>query len=152
MAPADPLDAHRPLPPDTDLEALFAKTSLRTVAHDFTVRFKNRFWQVTACDAEAAGIAPGSQIVVERRLSGELRFRHRDRYLTPEALGATRPTPPKQEPATATAKPRPKPPKLRRDHPWRKHFRASVALAMAKRKRRAARSDGTGPDQCRTSS
>ena len=71
---------------------LFAETSLRTVAHDFTVRFGNRFWQVTARDAEAAGIAPGSWIVVERRISGELRFRHGDRYLTPEALGATRPT------------------------------------------------------------
>ena len=63
----------------------------------------------------------------------ELRFRHRDRYLTPEALGAVRPTAPKPEPATVAAKPRPKPPKPRRDRPWRKHFRARVALAIAKR-------------------
>ena len=40
VAPADPLDAHRPLPLDTDLEALFAETNLRTVTHDFTVRFQ----------------------------------------------------------------------------------------------------------------
>ena len=61
VAPADPLDAHRPLPPDTDLEALFAETNLRTVAHNFTVRFKNRFWQVTAPDAGcSAPSSPGS--------------------------------------------------------------------------------------------
>ena len=88
VASADPLDAHRPLPPDIDLEALFAETDTRVVARDFTVRFKNRFWQLAAQDAETAGARPGSR-VVERRLSGELRFRHRDRYLAPEALGMT---------------------------------------------------------------
>ena len=152
VAPADPLDAHRPLPPDIDLEALFAETGTRVVARDFTVRFENRFWQVTARDAEAAGVAPGSPVVVERRLSGELRFRHRGCYLTPKALGAVRSATPKPAPAPATAKPRPKPPKPGRNHPWRKHFSASVAQAMAKREHRAAHSNGTGPERCRTSS
>ena len=91
------------------------------VARDFTVRFKNRFWQLTAQDAETTGARPGSRVVVERRLSGELRFRHRDRYLAPEALGTTRPAAPAPKPAKTTAKPRPKPPKPGRDHPWRKH-------------------------------
>ena len=90
------------------------------VARDFTVRFKNRFWQLTAQDEETTGARPGSR-VVERRLSGELRFRHRDRYLAPEALGTTRPAAPAPKPAKTTAKPRPKPPKPGRDHPWRKH-------------------------------
>ncbi len=152
VAPADPLDAHRPLPQDIDLEALFAETDTRVVARDFTVRFENRFWQVTARDAEAAGVAPGSPVVVERRLSGELRFRHRGCYLTPKALGAVRSATPKPAPAPATAKPRPKPPKPGRDHPWRKHFSASVAQAVAKREHRAAHSNGTGPERCRTSS
>ena len=122
------------------------------VVHDFTVRFENRFWQVTARDAEAAGVAPGSPVVVERRLSGELRFRHRGCYLTPKALGAVRSATPKPAPAPATAKPRPKPPKPGRNHPWRKHFSASVAQAVAKREHRAAHSNGTGPEQCRASS
>ena len=152
VAPADPLDAHRPLPSDTDLEALFAETDTRVVARDFTVRFENRFWQVTARDAETAGVAPGSPVVVERRLSGELRFRHRGCCLTPKALGAVRSATPKPAPAPATAKPRPKPPKPGRNHPWRKHFSASVAQAVAKREHRAAHSNGTGPERCRTSS
>ena len=103
-------------------------------------------------DAEAAGVAPGSPVVVERRLSGELRFRHRGCYLTPKALGAVRSATPKPAPAPATAKPRPKPPKPGRNHPWRKHFSASVAQAVAKREHRAAHSNGTGPEQCRASS
>ena len=64
VAPADPLDAHRPLPQDIDLEALFAETDTRVVARDFTVRFENRFWQVTARDAEAAGVAPAREPTV----------------------------------------------------------------------------------------
>ena len=116
VAPVDPLDAHRPVPPDIDLEALFAETDTWVVARDFTVCFENRFWQVTARDAEAAGVTPGSPVVFEPRLSGELRFRHRGCYLTPKALGAVRSATPKPAPAPATAKPRPKPSKPGRNH------------------------------------
>ena len=73
VAPKDPRDAHRPLPSETDLDALFAETETRTVANDFTVRFENRYWQVP--EREAAGVHAGSKVVVERRLDGDLRFR-----------------------------------------------------------------------------
>ena len=94
VAPADLLDAHRPLPPDADLEALFADTAARVVGRDFTVRWKNTFWQIPQEEAVAAGVRPGSRIVVERRLSGELRLRHGGRYLAARALGTARPAPP----------------------------------------------------------
>ena len=42
------------------------------------------------------GVRPGSRIVVERRLSGELRLRHGGRYLAARALGAARPAPPRR--------------------------------------------------------
>ncbi len=137
VAAVEPLDAHRPLPPGTDLEALFADTETRVVGRDYTVRWKNRFWQVPATEAEAAGVRPGSRVVVERRLSGELRFRRGDRYLAVEALGADRPAPPAPRPRPA--RPRPKPRKPGRDHPWRKQIREEVERAMAKRERRLAR-------------
>ncbi len=54
VAPKDPRDAHRPLPSEADLDALFAETETRTVANDFTVRFENRCWQVP--EREAAGV------------------------------------------------------------------------------------------------
>lgn len=137
VAAVEPLDAHRPLPPGTDLEALFADAETRVVGRDYTVRWKNRFWQVPATEAEAAGVRPGSRVVVERRLSGELRFRRGDRYLAVEALGADRPAPPAPRPRPT--RPRPKPRKPGRDHLWRKQIREEVERAMARRERRLAR-------------
>ncbi len=90
VAAAEPGDAHRPLPPEVDLEALFAETATRTVARDYTVRWKNEFWQIPEAEARAAGVRPGRRVVVERRLSGELRFRRGARYFAAEPLGAAR--------------------------------------------------------------
>ncbi len=44
--PGEPVDAHRPLPEEADLDALFAEKAERVVARDFTVRYKNRHWQI----------------------------------------------------------------------------------------------------------
>ena len=70
VAAADPRDAHRPLPPGSDLEALFAETETRVVGRDCTGRWKNGFWKIPEAQAQAraAGVRPGLRIVVERRL------------------------------------------------------------------------------------
>ena len=133
VEPADPRDAHRPLPPGADLEALFAETETRVVARDFTIRFRNRRWQIP--EGEAAGIAPGDEIVVERLLGGETRFRLGERYLEVEPARRTPAAPAPAKPA----KPRPAPPKPGPDHPWRKHFDASVQQAIARRDLRRER-------------
>lgn len=135
VEPHDALDAHRPLPPGIDLEALFADTETRKVARDFTIRFKNRYWQIP--EREARGIHPGDEVVVESRLGGDLHFRLGHRYLAVESLGRVRPqaTPTKPKPAKAR-KPGSKPPKPAPDHPWRKQIQASARMAMARRARR----------------
>ena len=135
VQPRDVRDAHRPLPPGVDLEALFAETETRKVARDFTIRFKNRYWQIP--EREAAGLRPGAEVIVERRLDGELRFRLGDRYLAVESLGKTPPpaVAAKASPAKA-AKPRPKPPKPGPDHPWRRDFHAGAQQAMARKEQR----------------
>ena len=143
VEPADPRDAHRPLPAGTDLEALFAETETRVVARDFTVRFKNRRWQIP--ETEAADIAPGDEVVVERRLEGETRFRFGERYLDVEPAGRR---PVGDTPRARPAKPSPAPPKPGPDHPWRKHFQASVRRAIAHRdlrREREATSNGKEP-------
>ena len=145
VEPQDTLDAHRPLPPGIDLEALFAETETRKVARDFTIRFKNRYWQIP--EREARGVRPGDEVVVERRLCGDIHFRIGQRYLAVESLGRARPpaTPTKAQPAKPR-KPGSKPPKPALDHPWRKQIHASARMAMARRDQRlaeeAARSDG----------
>ena len=141
VAPRDPADAHRPLAPGVDLDALFAETETREVARDFTVRFRNVYWQIP--EREAAYVGPGSPVVVELRLNGETRIRAADRYLGAECLGRARPRP---RPAPSPGKParaQPSPPKPRSDHPWRRHFGNDVRLALAKRRaREAACKDG----------
>ena len=145
VEPRDALDAHRPLPPGIDLEALFAETETRKVARDFTIRFKNRYWQIP--EGEARGVRPGAEVVVERRLCGNIHFRIGQRYLAVEFLGRARPpaTPPTPQPAKPQ-KAESKPPTPAPDHPWRKHFQASARMAMARRNQRlaeeAARSNG----------
>ncbi len=59
------------------------------MARDFTIRFRNRYWQVP--ERGARGLRPGAEVVVERRLDGELRVRFGNRYLVVEPLGRTPP-------------------------------------------------------------
>ena len=136
VAPEDPRDAHRPLPGDVDLEALFAETETRVLANDFTVRFRNQYWQVLR--REAGTVSPGTKVVVERRLDGEVRFRIGGRYLAAEPLGRERP---RAEEAKPVRRPRPKsaPSKPGPDHVWRKQFHADAQRAIARRVRRLAR-------------
>lgn len=143
--PQDARDAHRPLPSGIDLEALFAETETRKVAGDFTIRFKNRYWQIP--ERKARGVRPGDEVVVERQPSGEIHFRIGQRYLAVESLGRARPpaTPAKAQPAKPR-EPGSKPPKPALDHPWRKQNHANARMAMARRDQRlgkeAARSNG----------
>lgn len=144
-------DAHRPVPADVDLERLFAETEERTIANDFTIRFKNQYFQIEA--EEAAACMPKQRLVVERRLDGSLRFCFRGRYLTPTPIPErsrpqrssagsstappteigphssilspdSRSSAPPQAPAPRTAPERPRRPAPRKpapDHPWRRY-------------------------------
>ena len=124
VAPASDVDAHRPLPPELDLDRLFAHTEQRLVTPDFTIRYKLRCLQIEAAQAHDSMV--GSKITVERRLDGSLHFRWRERYLTLTefvpipAAASPRATPPREGTDEKTSKPHKPAP----DHPWRK--RATV--------------------------
>lgn len=124
VAPAEKRNAHRHLSRRIDLESLFAETWTRTVNNDFTVRFKNRVWQIPK--AQARGIRPGHRVVVELRLDGSKHFRFGRRYLhvEPVLFAVLRAEPP-SKPAPA-AKPRLVPPASTHpgpEHPWRQNNR-----------------------------
>jgi hypothetical protein len=137
---ADPTDLHRPLPDEVNLKQLFSRTDTRSVANDFTIRYKNVRYQIS--EEEADGIRPRDRIILEHRLDGTLRFRHGDRYLNLTAVEQCERFGPKHQPRPkgitpprkSRAKPpelkqQPVPPKPRPDHPWRRHpIRVGKAL------------------------
>lgn len=120
VAPAEPEDAHRPLPEGVDLGRLFADTETRVIGRDFTIRYRNVRYQIPKAEADPA--MPGQRLVVEERLDGSRRFRWRERYLDVQV--AERDDAPSGNgkkngrPSTPTT-PR-KPTKPAADHPWRR--------------------------------
>lgn len=130
VEPAEPRDVHRKLPKKADLDMLFAETLTRSVTNDFTIRHKNRRWQIPK--RQARGIRPGQKLTVELRLDGSTRFRFNKRYLDPEAIteepkaGPRNTRPPRRAVSSTPVskpKPRPMPPKPGPDHPWRQNGR-----------------------------
>jgi transposase len=126
-------DAHRPLGPGHDLAAILSIQEERVVSNDYTVRFRNRFYQLLppAWPGERGG-----RVVIELRLDGEMAIRFRDKYLSyREAAAGPVPAPappPGGRPPGAPAAPEPaaaapegaKPEgRLGREHPWRKPFK-----------------------------
>ena len=141
----DPSDLHRSLPQDVNLKQLFSRTEKRSVANDFTIRYKNVRYQIAEEDVD--GIRPKDRIILEHRLDGTLRFRHGDRYLNLAAVERcerfgpkheARPkavTPPRKSRAKPGAKPKPIPPKPGPDHPWK---RDPIRVGKALRRTSAA--------------
>lgn len=135
VKPVEPRDRHRPLPKRARPEVLFAETWTRVVTNDFTIRYKNRRYQIRK--EEARSIRPRDKVTVELRVDGSTHFRWRNRYLTPDLIaeyhaepahlaGPRRPRLKTPSPAphangkTSNGKrPRPKPPRPAPDHPWR---------------------------------
>ena len=120
--------------------ALFAETETRAVGRDYAVRWKNGFWQIPEAAARAAGVRPGLpglRIVVERRLSGELRFRRDERCFAARAARsrASCPSGRVSGPASSASEASEPGP----HHPWRKQIRDEVERAVARRERPLAR-------------
>src|SRR5207302_1871524 len=90
-------DAHRPLGPGHDLKAILSFQEERVVANDYTIRFRNQFYQLLK------PIYPGQRggkVIVEQRLDASLAIRFRDHYLKYRAVesgrrpGGSAPRPP----------------------------------------------------------
>jgi hypothetical protein len=77
-APRDASNAHRSLGNSYRLEAIFSVQSERVVSNDYTIRFRNRFFQLLK------PVYPGERggrVVIEERLDGTLAIRFRKHYL-----------------------------------------------------------------------
>jgi transposase len=78
-------DAHRPLGAGHDLAAILSLQEERVVANDYTIRFRNRFYQLLK------PVYPGERggrVVIELRLDGTMAIRFRGKYLKYQELPA----------------------------------------------------------------
>lgn len=110
-------DAHRPLSDDlrTRLPAIFSIQSKRKVNNDYTIQFKNDWFQLEA--TQDTSVYKRDEVIVEERLDGSLHIRLKNIYLKYHKL-PERPNP-LNVPVVALTKRKPdwKPPE---NHPWRK--------------------------------
>jgi transposase len=107
VAPAQAVDAHRPLGPDQNLAAILSVQYQRVVQNDYTVRFQNRIYQV------GKPVYPGlrgGRVIIELRLEGTMAVRFGGRYLKYRevvagvAAGGSAPRPPEFSASTADAR------------------------------------------------
>ena len=76
---ADPANAHRPLLKSHRLEETLSWRTDRTLLNDFTLRFKNQFFQVL--DPSPVRVRPGSKITIEIRMDGSTHLRFKGSYM-----------------------------------------------------------------------
>lgn len=110
-------DVHRPLSDELrmKLPSIFSVQSKRKVNNDFTIQFKNRWFQLEA--TQKTSVYKRDELIVEEHLDGSIHLRLKDAYLAYHEL-PERPKP-VRVPIMALTKQKPswKPPA---NHPWRK--------------------------------
>jgi hypothetical protein len=79
-------DAHRPLGPGHDLGAILSLQEERVVANDYTIRFRNRFYQLLP---PAHAGERGGRVVIELRPDGSMAIRFRGKYLKYQEIAAS---------------------------------------------------------------
>jgi transposase len=118
--PLHPEDCHRPVPKDVDLAAIFVFEESRTVANDWTVRYENRFFQLTGPKEWLP--RPKARVVMQRRLDSSLHILYRGRELIFREVPLEARLIPRQAPPPPPTVPRHQKSRPADDHPWRRPF------------------------------
>lgn len=105
VAPASPINVHRPLLKIHRLHEILSLRSPRVLANDFTLRFQHRCFQLLA--DQPCRVRPGAGIEIETRLDGSTHLRFKDRYLNFKII----PDNPKRSPVRKLSAPVFKPPR-----------------------------------------
>jgi hypothetical protein len=115
--PSNPTDAHRPLLKTHHLAEILSLRTERVLANDFTLRFRNQFFQIT--EDQTVRARPRDTIQVEIRLDESVHLRFKEHYLNFKTI-AKQP----YKPFYANRKipkdiPKSKPYKIPMSHPWK---------------------------------
>jgi len=127
VEPAQEQDTHRRVPAGVRLEEVFSMRETRVVLNDYTVRYRNRRYQIGK--QQAVRVAPKHSVMVEERLDGSVHLRHRGVLL--QASDITD----RQRPKACVVRRRKLahvPARIERwkpapDHPWRHGWGAAAA-------------------------
>lgn len=125
VLPRDDRDMHSPINMDIDLESSLSIKEERTVCNDYTIRYKNSYYQLK--EIQPISVSKGDKITIETRVTGEIRLKKKDQYLDFFIL----PERPKKEieiclPAITKQQSDWKPPA---EHPWKRaSFKRREAL------------------------
>lgn len=121
VPPARQANAHRALLPSQKLDGILCAKLDRTLANDYTLRYRNKFLQVEA--QQEVRIKPGSVVTVEERLDGSLHLKFKGAYLRHKAV-EKRPYRGYYATNKSELKAMTRPPKGTsvpgKEHPWRK--------------------------------
>ncbi|MBU2037000.1 ISNCY family transposase [Patescibacteria group bacterium] len=123
VVPAKKHNLHKPLTEidRKNLDKIFSAQSKRKVGNDFTIRFKDNWYQLN--EIQPVTVCRKDVVLIEERLDGGLHISLRGRYLNFQKL-PERPQKVRMKiPALTTTKSPWKPPL---DHPWRKQFSFDV--------------------------
>jgi len=120
VVPARRVNLHRPLNEAVEarLPQVFSIQQKRVVCNDYTVRFDNKYYQLS--DSQPCTVYKKDVVIIEEYLDGEIKINHKNKYLDYTEL----PERPKKEidvKLVALTSERPiqwKPPV---DHPWRRY-------------------------------
>lgn len=122
VEPANKTDAHRRLLPQHRLDRILSLRTERTVFNDYTVRYKNYFFQILK--HQPVRVKPGDKLHVEIRLDGSMHLLLKGAYLNYKTIPkrpyrpylVAQPSRGKQREHKGVA------PKPAKDHPWRRFF------------------------------
>jgi transposase len=121
-------DLHRRMPKGLRLDEVLCWEEPRVVQKDWTVRWRNRFFQISA---RHEGLAlPGRRIVVREKLNGQVRLLYQAQALRFGEI-AQRPKREKQQRRTGSDRVGPSRPQA--DHPWRRPLLVGGRRAVALR-------------------
>jgi hypothetical protein len=131
IPPASPLNAHRPLRGfRRNLDKILSVRVERDLANDFTLRFKNRFFQVLP--HTPLRIRPGQTVTLEFRLDHSMHIRYKGLYLPFKSIAKPPPKPRYAKPLKRALKTSSLPYRSPRTHPLRNGQYAALYEASAR--------------------